>query len=82
MSPNNHKGTELNNVQETWNENERLRSSENAGTPAGNTQEEAAPTTELDQIIKEEASEYDNENRENRLLGGDRASVNDVESNG
>ncbi len=81
MEPNNHNGTELNNVQETWNQNERLRANEGASETNNNTPEAAAPATELDRIIKEEASEYDNENRENRLLGGDRASVNDVENN-
>jgi hypothetical protein len=81
MEPNNHNGTELNNVQETWNQNERLRANEETGETNNNTAEDAAPETELDRIVKEEASEYDNENKENRLLGGDRASVNDLEDN-
>jgi hypothetical protein len=81
MEPNNHNGTELNNVQETWNQNEKLRANEETGETTNNAPEDAAPATELDRIIKEEASEYDNENKENRLLGGDRASVNDVENN-
>jgi hypothetical protein len=74
-----HKGTELNNVQETWNVNEKLRASENTGATAGNAADEAPAVTALEKIIKQEASEYDNENKENRLLGGDRATVNDVE---
>jgi hypothetical protein len=81
MEPNNHNGTELNNVQETWNQNEKLRANEETSETNNNTPEDAAPATELDRIIKEEASEYDNENKENRLLGGNRASVNDVENN-
>jgi hypothetical protein len=28
-------------------------------------------------VIHKEAAEYDNENKENRILGGERASVND-----
>jgi hypothetical protein len=79
MENSTHKGTELNNVQETWNENEKRREEE--GTNAENTQQEAAPATTLDKIIQQEAQEYDNENKEDQLLGGDRASVNDVENN-
>ncbi|HZF65892.1 MAG TPA: hypothetical protein VEZ55_15460 [Chitinophagaceae bacterium] len=70
-----HKGTELNNVSETWEQNERLRNS--AGEPASRSGEESTPRTELDEVIKKEAVEYDNENKETRLLSGDRASLND-----
>jgi hypothetical protein len=72
-----HKGTELNNVRETWEQNERLREKGNVTGTEGNTSNEAAPRNELEQLIKQEASEYDNENKENRVLGGDRATVND-----
>ena len=78
MENNQHKGTELNNVQETWNENEKRR--EEGSEAAGNTQPDAQPATTLDKIIQQEAQDYDNENKESRLLGGDRATVNDVES--
>jgi hypothetical protein len=78
MPINNHNGTELNNVKETWDQNEKERA--NGGEAADDLQGNAAPATGLDQIIQKEASEYDNENKENRLLGGDRASVNDVEN--
>jgi len=78
MPINNHNGTELNNVKETWDQNEKERAN---GDNAADDKGSQAPATELDQIIQEEASEYDNENKENRLLGGDRASVNDVENN-
>ena len=81
MENTSHKGKELNNVQETWNENERLRAEDNAGVPNNEAPIEEATATELDQLIKQEANEYDQENKENRLLGGDRASVNDVEGN-
>lgn len=67
--PNNiHKGTELNNVRETWNQNEKERV--NTGGPTTTDEN-------LERIIEEEASEYDNANKEERLLDGDRASVND-----
>lgn len=72
MAKNIHKGTELNNVKETWDQNERKRS--NAGTSSPTTSEN------LEQEIKEEASEYENVNKEERLLSGDRASVNDDEN--
>jgi len=77
MENNHHKSTELNNVQETWNENEKRR--EDGSEAAGNTPQETAPATTLDKLIQQEAQEYDDDNKENRLLGGDRASVNDVE---
>lgn len=70
-----HKGTELNNVQETWNENERRRAQ---GEDVGR---EAGVGEDLKQVIREEASEYDSNNKEDRLLGGDRASLNDEGSN-
>jgi hypothetical protein len=67
MPKNIHKGTELNNVRETWDQNER----EQVKT--------GAPTTDenLERLIEEEASEYDEANKEERLLGGERASIND-----
>ena len=80
MEPINHHGSELDNVQETWNQNEKLRANEETNKIDDNTLEDAAPATELDKLIKEEANEYDNDNKEDRLLGGDRASVNDVEN--
>jgi hypothetical protein len=79
MPVNNHNGTELNNVKETWDQNEKERADNGGATDE--TKVSTTPTTELDQIIQQEASEYDNENKENRLLGGDRASVNDADSN-
>jgi hypothetical protein len=74
-----HKGTELNNINETWNENERNRQNENTGGGTGPASTEV-PTTDLDRIVKEEASEYDNANKEDRILGGDRATVSDEEN--
>ncbi len=72
-----HKGTELNNVSETWDQNERMRNSGNADSTENTTGSETTGGNNLEQVIKEEAAEYDNDNKENRLLGGDRASVND-----
>ena len=68
MANNPHKGTELNNVKETWEQNER----EDVKTGAPSTTDE-----NLENIIEEEATEYENANKEDRLLGGERASVND-----
>lgn len=73
-----HKGNELNNVRETWNRNEERRAKSNAeGTPAppGNTG--GAVGNDLQKTIEEEAAEYDSANKKDRVLGGDRASVND-----
>jgi hypothetical protein len=71
-----HKGTELNNIQETWNENERRRA---AGEDVGR---QTGIGEDLQQVIREEAAEYDNDNKEDRLLSGDRASVNDDRGSG
>lgn len=71
-----HKGTELNNVSETWDQNERLRPAGATGN-AGTGGSDALPANDLERVIREEATEYDNDNKEDRLLGGDRASVND-----
>lgn len=68
MSKSIHKGTELNNVKETWDQNEK-RDINTGGSPALNQN--------LENIIEKEASEYDNANKEERLLDGDRASVDD-----
>lgn len=68
MPKNIHKGTELNNVRETWEQNEKEKV---------NTGDSATTGENLERIIEEEASEYENANKEERLLDGDRASVND-----
>jgi len=68
MSKSIHKGTELNNVKETWEQNEKQHS-KISGAGSGNES--------LDNKIEEEAKEYENAHKEDRLLGGERASVND-----
>ncbi|HYH15993.1 MAG TPA: hypothetical protein VD794_12265 [Flavisolibacter sp.] len=74
-----HKGTEYNNVNETWDQNERNLAREDVPgqkevTSGGNT-----GSRDLDQTIKEEATEYDTTKKEDQLLSGDRASLNDDE---
>ena len=73
MPKNIHKGTELNNVRETWEHNEKERSDRTR--PAGTDEN-------LDRIVKEEAAEYENANKEERLLSGERASVSDDQEDG
>lgn len=68
------KGTGLRNVSETWDENERRRSEGDA--PATDLTA-ATGSNDLERIVKEEAAEYDGANKEERTLGGDRATVND-----
>jgi hypothetical protein len=68
MSENIHKGTELNNVKETWNENEKKQKVADAPSTTNEN---------LERVIKKEASDYENANKEDRLLSGDRASVDD-----
>lgn len=73
-----HRVTGLNNVSETWDRNEQKRSEENAAeNDMENTELPAA--SELDRVVRDEAAEYDNDNKEDRLLGGDRATRNDDE---
>jgi len=77
-----HKGTELNNVNETWNQNERLRANSNAPGTENTAGSPANESEELKQAIKEEAAEYDRANKEERLLHGERATVNDDKERG
>ena len=71
MAKNIHKGSEFSNIKETWNENEK----EPTNTNGPSTTDES-----LERVIKEESSDYDNANKEERLLSGDRASVNDEDA--
>ena len=68
MSKSIHKGTELNNVRETWEQNKKEQTK---------TNNPATDNERLEKKIHEEAKEYDDANKEDRLLGGERASVND-----
>ena len=70
------RGSELSNISETWDQNESKRQQDN--TPAReDTAADTPATNDLEQAIKEEAAEYDNVNKEERVLGGDRATLND-----
>ncbi|WP_207496906.1 hypothetical protein [Aridibaculum aurantiacum] len=72
---NEHKGSEFKNVQETWDQNEQNDANKEASADAP-----ATPATNddaLQQTIKNEATEYDQADKEERLLGGERATVND-----
>lgn len=73
MPTNIHKGTELNNVRETWEKNEREHM--NANAPSSKDEK-------LQKVIEEEATEYDDANKEERLLSGDRASLDDEDASG
>jgi rubrerythrin len=73
MSKSIHKGSEFNNIKETWKENEKEQEQVSTNTPSTTDEN-------LERVIEEESSEYDNANKEERLLGGDRASVNDEDA--
>lgn len=73
-----HKGSELNNVRETWQQNERAE--EGNGVDKTSNETTDLPD-ELKQTIAEEAAEYDNTNKEDRLLDGERATVRDEDEN-
>lgn len=71
-----HKGTELNNVNETWNENEKRREQgEDRGAAS-------MVDRDLQKTIQDEAAEYDRANKEDRLLDGERATLNDDNNGG
>ena len=70
MENNMHKGSEFKNITDTWDENEKKRTDKDRAS-------EDVPATGLDQVIKQEAAAYDNENKEEQLLQGDRATIND-----
>ena len=72
MAENTHKGSELNNVKETWQQNER-----EAAERGGRTDEPALPNNDLQRVIKEEAAEYDNTNSADNVLSGERATISD-----
>lgn len=65
----------LNNVKETWEANEKNREQENRNDAA----DQVPAASELDRVVREEAADYDNTSNEERLQGGDRATVNDDE---
>ena len=72
-----HKGSEFQNINETWDQNERNRAQGNAPGLEENVSNPNTGQEDLDQVIREEAVEYDRTNKEEKLLGGDRASLND-----
>ena len=78
MSNNIHKGSELRNVKETWDENER-QGARNDPEKSKEGMEDTSINKEMQQHIASEAREYDNTSKEEQLLKGDRASVRDEE---
>jgi hypothetical protein len=70
-----YKGSEYNNINETWDQNERKREKGNA--PGTDGAISSKRENDLEKVIREEATEYDNVNKEERILGGERATIND-----
>jgi hypothetical protein len=68
------RGSELNNVKETWDQNERDPDRGVRPEPVRNTSAD-----ELQETVQREAAAYDRASKEDQLLGGDRATVNDDE---
>lgn len=79
---NNHKGTEYQNVIETWEQNERNKLNTDPVSKEGSDLTDLGAGNDLEHLIKQEAFEYDHENKENRVLGGDRATINDDDAGG
>jgi hypothetical protein len=82
MENTHHKSSEFKNVTDTWDENERKLQEEklrNENLPAMEVKvpDDAPSGDELENIVKTESIEYDHSNKEERILGGERASVND-----
>ena len=72
------KGSELSNISRTWDENERNRQDE--GNNTGEPLPAATGNEDLDQVIREEASEYDQTSLEDRLLDTERSTPGNPES--
>ena len=66
-----HKVSELSNVSETWDQNERERRNDTS------SQNAPSANDDLDGLVKEAATEYDRANKEERILDGERATVSD-----
>ena len=77
MENSNHKGSEFNNIIETWEQNEKKKENESSGRIEDTPANETLAQNDLEQLIKKEAVEYDNVNKEDRVLSGDRATIND-----
>jgi len=77
MENSTHKGSEFNNIIETWNQNEKNGENAKNSPQESALNQEPQPENTLEQLIKQEAAEYDNVNKEERILGGDRATVSD-----
>ncbi|MCU7549715.1 hypothetical protein OCK74_11355 [Chitinophagaceae bacterium LB-8] len=71
------KGSEYHNIGETWDQNERKRAGGEPPRKKDDNNTGTTISTDLDRAIKEEAAQYDHENKEDRVMGGERASVND-----
>lgn len=72
------KGSELSNISKTWDANERAR--QNEGNAPGTPLPAATGNEDLDQVIRQEASEYDQANKEDRLMDGERATHKDQDA--
>jgi hypothetical protein len=81
MENTHHKGSELKNVTDTWAENERILREENQLKEEIKIPDEAPSGDELENIVRMESNEYDHSNKEDRLLGGERATMNDDDDN-
>ena len=68
-----HKGSELKNVSDTWDQNERERQNNDSSS----SEKETSTNDDLDGLVKAAATEYDQANKEERVLDGERATIND-----
>ena len=80
MESNIHKGSGLNNVSETWDRNERKRENDSNPGREERVTGDTPAANDLERAIKREAADYDKDDKEDRILGGERASVNDEAS--
>ena len=78
--PTNHKGSEFNNISETWDRNEQKRTENNAANPERMLTDDTTADNALERIVKEESTEYDNQNKGEQLLTGERATLDDATS--
>ena len=77
MKNNIHKGSELNNIKETWDQNEKDLQNQDPTRIEEYSPEAINTPDDFEQLVKKEADEYDHMDKEEKLLTGERASLND-----
>lgn len=71
------KGSDYRNVGETWDKNEREREGSSRSGREDAATGGKSKENDLERAVRESAEEYDDGNLDDKVMGGERASVND-----